>query len=1075
MATQALPPPNFSEDAAWLPCWLQNLGKVSQAPSDLAAKDLVPSQENGGGGKDFNAREEDRYKSCHLFLSGDDSSPFSVAPSPGNVFHFSLRLSSDVDSFFYPTQDLNQSHDAVAPSKAVSSQLAQPSKDCREKLHSVSYHRACEQDVLAAPEIVEKDASISPMDITHISDSVRHQQEKSEVDRCKSADVSNAVELSIAASEALVIHDLVKMESVSETSTEAVLEVALRVKQARLEGLEDDFHSSCEESDCSDSLSDLNDSFMEDAYKDIGLSIGVSFEENLCSPAIFQAKGVSSAENYDGRNHKHSDRGLTSQLANFDDKSQPNQLEVHVELEMQQNTDSSLDSVHGESEMHSNDPGLGANTPQDFANALLMPHQYIENNTNVLALNQALALTMDDLTSIKQQNSVNSSFVETSGSSKKENWATYLAPERFRSRWLGGWTSKELDSSSLNRNNAERIPKFVARETSFLTESVDIVPDENSCVLKPDPKCARSSQLSMASESIHNKPDESVLHSQDVVTCSNLSLVDPLCSVVPCSIASEHANDKNHADKENDTEDFVPSTSEFEVDNFQRISDKNFTCDSRDKKIMSILDGEDIPITPIEVVKQMSEKLTRVEHTGLKTYSMILPNQALNLNCNLRPFPTEQSRDGASLSTRIPESPASKQADGNKNEENHLYLVDHTSVKEITDDQSDELKLKETETTQERRSPLILNHRMRRRLVGAKNVVNDISTETNIKQNEVPEAAVQPQQNNNLKELQLECNKIHGRHVRVRKQVRFSEKVEELHQKRKFSKLESSLKRCSSVTAKRPRASKSLTTSVPHKKNSLTNYCRSVVNEFIFKGTEFLLTGLSSQKERDTEALIRNSGGVVLFDIPSPPNSRGKRSSTLSRMQLPIILCRKKLQTIKFLYGCAVGASILKVDWLNDCLASGTILQPEKYMILPNRKDMQWTSIGTAVRHRNRKHVFERVGVMLHGKPSFCTKLACIIKHGGGQVFKTLQWLVRSTDEQRTSVGVIVIEDKATISRHLKHCALERAIPTMPCSWIIESLYLGKLLPFTEENNANSLPFVKVPDVPCAVDMSEEI
>lgn len=49
-------------------------------------------------------------------------------------------------------------------------------------------------------------------------------------------------------------------------------------------------------------------------------------------------------------------------------------------------------------------------------------------------------------------------------------------------------------------------------------------------------------------------------------------------------------------------------------------------------------------------------------------------------------------------------------------------------------------------------------------------------------------------------------------------------------------------------------------------------------------------------------------------------------------------------------------------------------------------------------------------------------------------MFKTLQWLVRSTDEQRTSVGVIVIEDKATISRHLKHCALERAIPTMVSS-----------------------------------------
>jgi len=67
------------------------------------------------------------------------------------------------------------------------------------------------------------------------------------------------------------------------------------------------------------------------------------------------------------------------------------------------------------------------------------------------------------------------------------------------------------------------------------------------------------------------------------------------------------------------------------------------------------------------------------------------------------------------------------------------------------------------------------------------------------------------------------------------------------------------------------------------------------MNEFIFRGREFLLTGLSSQKERELEALIRNSGGVILYDIPSPPNSKGKRSSTLSGLQLPIILCNKKV------------------------------------------------------------------------------------------------------------------------------------------------------------------------------------
>lgn len=96
----------------------------------------------------------------------------------------------------------------------------------------------------------------------------------------------------------------------------------------------------------------------------------------------------------------------------------------------------------------------------------------------------------------------------------------------------------------------------------------------------------------------------------------------------------------------------------------------------------------------------------------------------------------------------------------------------------------------------------------------------------------------------------------------------------------------------SSVRTKRQRVSKSLTNSVPSMKHSLTNYCRNRVNECIFQGIEFLLTGLSSEKERDMEALIRSSGGVVLYDIPSQ-NSRGKRHSTLSHF--PIVLCMRKV------------------------------------------------------------------------------------------------------------------------------------------------------------------------------------
>ncbi|XP_045823009.1 uncharacterized protein LOC123915806 isoform X2 [Trifolium pratense] len=1135
MATQTLRQPNFSEDVAWVPSWLQNLRtdgfneyvKESQDPSNHAEKDLAPSPEKGINVKDFNvlSREEGGYKSCHLFLSGGDSSSLSVAPSPGNVFQFSLHLSSDVDSLFCPTQDLYQSHHAAAPSKALTLQPAQTSVDLRENMHSVMGDHACEQDVMAAyiPETTKKDSLKSPVDTIG---SVRQQKEKPKVECFKSDDISVAVELSIAASEALVIHDLVKTESVSETLSSAVLEIALRVKQARLEGSEDGFLSSSVESDCSDSLSDLNDFLMEDAYEDIGLSVGVFFEENVCKSAEFHAKGVSGDESYNGGSNKHDEREIPSQLTKFDDKSEQKKLEVNVETEVQQNTDSPPHSLCGERVMHSDDPGLGANTPKHFVNDYPTAHQYKEKNTNDLALNKTDGLAMADLTSIKTQNSVNSSPFQASENFKEErneNWATYLAPERFRSRWLGGWTY----SSSLNQNNAKRIPKFhvketsflsesadivsnenscllkhdpkcvretsfltesadivldersrvlkhdpkCVRETSFLTESADIVPDESSCVLKHDPKRAISSQLSMHCEGSHNKPDEGVLHSQDMVGCSSLSLIDPLCSVVPCSFASEHDNYETHIGKENGTESFPPLISDFEVDNCEKISDKNTTLDCRDERIKSTLDGKDTPITATEMVEQMSDKLTRVELTSLKTYSMILPNQDVNQNCNLTPHQSIGVAD-ASLGTRVSESPsASKHEDENRNEVNRRHLIDQKSIIQITDDKSDELKA--SEQTQEKRSPINLNHRTRHRLLGPKTAVNVISIEKNINQYGVPETFVQHQESNTLCKVQVECNKFPDGHVRVRKQVHFSDKVEELHQKRKLSKLESSHKRGSSIRAKRQRVSKSLTTSAPRTKHSLT--CRSAVSELIFQGREFLLTGLSSYKERDLEALIRNSGGVILYDIPSPPNSKGKRSSTLSCSQLPIILCKRKLQSTKFLYGCAVGASILKVDWLTDCLASGTILPPEKYMILPNRDDMKWTRIGKAIHHRNQNHIFERVGIMLHGKHSFCTKFACIIKHGGGRAFKTLQWLVRSTDEERTLMGAIVVEEKATISRHLKSCALERDIPIMTSSWIIKSLYSGNLLPFTEEKNSFSLPFVQVPEVPNSFDMSEEI
>lgn len=58
---------------------------------------------------------------------------------------------------------------------------------------------------------------------------------------------------------------------------------------------------------------------------------------------------------------------------------------------------------------------------------------------------------------------------------------------------------------------------------------------------------------------------------------------------------------------------------------------------------------------------------------------------------------------------------------------------------------------------------------------------------------------------------------------------------------------------------------------------------------------QFLLTGFSGQKEREIEGLIWKHGGVILPDIPSPTNSRGKKYSRSKWHQLPVVLCSKKV------------------------------------------------------------------------------------------------------------------------------------------------------------------------------------
>lgn len=97
---------------------------------------------------------------------------------------------------------------------------------------------------------------------------------KDNVRRLKVADISDAVELLVAASEALLIHELVESESTTKSlSPSAIVDVALRVKQARMEDFKNSLNLAHDESSDSDCLSDMDDSTMEDAYKEVGLSV----------------------------------------------------------------------------------------------------------------------------------------------------------------------------------------------------------------------------------------------------------------------------------------------------------------------------------------------------------------------------------------------------------------------------------------------------------------------------------------------------------------------------------------------------------------------------------------------------------------------------------------------------------------------------------------------------------------------------------------------------------------------------------------------------------------------------------
>lgn len=335
---------------------------------------------------------------------------------------------------------------------------------------------------------------------------------------------------------------------------------------------------------------------------------------------------------------------------------------------------------------------------------------------------------------------------------------------------------------------AKSILKAFTSETSFLSESAEIAPDENSYVQIRETNFNGASQSSVAIEGLLDKASKEILLSQDVVRSSSLSLVDPLCSIVPCSISSEDTNStraQNQNNKETDFErDFITPV---EMRNSGNISNLNVQIQCGDGQVTHI-------------VNEDSEGTVRRQLTSLKTYSTFLPNSvAISDEGSLQynnPFQSQFSRGHIALNQNMccigtPDKGGSKQIplfnfvcvplSGRENEEFCETMVNGKLI--------EKLKKKNTpnhETTRDvsdlpvhfpkgRVQPVLLNHGVRRRLQASKPSAVDSDGKEHSKQKSGMKDHIRLQPSERPQNVQPDYKNSHDGHFPARKRVRFSE------------------------------------------------------------------------------------------------------------------------------------------------------------------------------------------------------------------------------------------------------------------------------------------------------------
>ncbi|KAL3516364.1 hypothetical protein ACH5RR_023266 [Cinchona calisaya] len=282
-------PPQFSEDAAWLPTWLQqqNVEPFDERINRGETPFVQRVKELQFLGKRSARRRiicqqvaKDVIKVaiwCYLAMKVH---PFALHHLLRMwlisifVYYLMLTLSSCQvhwgDSS--QVQRLTLLKQPLGPSVLSEGKINHSNEECNTSF-------------------VNRSPNSRPFNGNHI---MRHEEN---VGCCQVDVISVAVELSIAASEALVIHKMMTGLLAKPLPASTVLEAATQVKQARLDIWKEASQCSSMDIGETDFLSDLDDLAMEDAYANVGLS-GVDNPNHDIN--VSQVK-----DSFDSKNDRH--------------------------------------------------------------------------------------------------------------------------------------------------------------------------------------------------------------------------------------------------------------------------------------------------------------------------------------------------------------------------------------------------------------------------------------------------------------------------------------------------------------------------------------------------------------------------------------------------------------------------------------------------------------------------------------------------------------------------------------------------------------------------------------------------